>query len=158
MLPSSNFGQKKKTSLTNKITVRSLKISSPALDIHPFRPKLILMMSTFQVCGRNYVVTIQMKPFSFWVCEVIVKPIKWKLLSSTFLLYCLFSLSWAVQIVQTLESVNENLSCDQFGNFFKSLSKLLVASIICCYGVCFNSESVIEIVWCDHLKRTPSNG
>ena len=70
MLPSSNFGQKKKkTSLTNKITVRSLKISSPALDIHPFRPKLILMMSTFQVCGRNYVETIQMKPFfvlSLW--------------------------------------------------------------------------------------------
>ena len=55
ILPSSNFGKKKKAWLTNKITVRSLKISS-ALDIHPFRPKLILMMSTFKVCGPNHVV------------------------------------------------------------------------------------------------------
>ena len=30
--------------------------SPPALDIHSFRTKLILMMSTFQVCGRNHVV------------------------------------------------------------------------------------------------------
>ena len=55
ILSSSNFG-KKKAWLTNKITVRSLKTSSPALDIHPFRPKLILMMSTFKVCGPNHVV------------------------------------------------------------------------------------------------------
>ena len=40
--------------------------------------------------------------------------------------YCLFSLSWAVQIVQTLESVNENLSCDQFGNFWVSEQTLSV--------------------------------
>ena len=69
-MPSRNFGKKKKTCLTNKITVRSLKISSPALDIHPFCPKLIMMMSTFEVCGRNHVVWLfKWNLFSFWVCD-----------------------------------------------------------------------------------------
>ena len=133
MLPSSNFDEKKNIANQQNYSKIAQNVFS-TVRYSPFPLKVdfddVLWNSNIpNLWTKSCCVTIQINLFSFWVCEVMVRPIKWKLLSSSFLLYCLFSLSWAVQIVQTLESVNENLSCDQFCNFLSFSLFILVSSV-----------------------------
>ena len=89
--------------------------------------------------------------FNFWVCgwNPMVWPFKWKLLSSTFLWYCLLCCTrWFKLLSLWMESLSVTNQMKATKQYFP------VVLFIMLYKVVLTFESVDEILKCDHSYKS----
>ena len=87
----------------------------------------------------------------FWVCEWNPKvwPFKWKLLSSTFMLWCLLCCTkWFYLLSLWVKSLSVTIQMKATEQYFH------VVMFIMLYKVVLSFESVSEILKCDHSNES----